>query len=127
MSTPSPYCRVIVEVCDEMRCLISESMSVEHTVVESSIKVLTFGAESVGVALNDEQLQIERFERRDLICGAPECTINPRNISTHSTAVDLNANQGYVKQRFLKFTPVNATKIELMRFTTNVEDQKIPR
>ena len=97
-----------------------------QTTIESSIRVLTFGADRVSVAFNDQQLNIDRFERRDLICGAPERTIQPVNILTHSTANDINEDDGYHNQRIIKFTPINGTRIELMRFTTVFQNQKLP-
>ena len=123
--TPSPYCRIVLDVCDEMNCLITEDMQFCHTNVESSLRVLTFGAEKVVFALNDLNTNLDRFERRDLICGEPERVIQPNNIEIHNIAKD-NGEDSYQKQKIIKFTPINGTRIELMRFETNFNSQKLP-
>lgn len=107
---------------------MNEEMELVHgqTVIESSIRVLTFGADRCSVAFNDQMLNVDRFERRDLICGAPERTIHPVNILTHSSAEDINSEDGYHQQRVIKFTPINGTRIELMRFSTTFQNQKLP-
>lgn len=114
LMTPSPYCRVVIEAFDDINFLIDTEGNATSSVIETSIRVLTFGTDKLVLAFNDEQTNLTYFEESDLLKPETSEMINPVNIRLHS--IIKAATGGYEKQRILKFNPINGAKIEVMRF-----------
>ena len=111
-----------------MNCSVNENMEIvsEETSVECSLHALTFGAEKVTIAFNDHLLKIENFERKDLVCSAPDCVVQPKDILTHGCVAEPNSSDGFYLTRAVNFSPTNNMRVELMRFTFSPPIIKMP-
>jgi hypothetical protein len=118
--TPSTYCRVVIEVFDEINFLIDSFGMIQSSQIESSIRSLTFGTDKVVLALNDEKANLNYFDEADTLKHEKEWSINPINIRLHSVIKENTG--GYEKQRLIKFNPINGAKLEVMRFNTQMRD-----
>ena len=65
--TPSTYCRVVIEVFDEINFLIDSFGIIQSSQIESSIRSLTFGTDKVVLALNDEKANLNYFDEADTL------------------------------------------------------------
>ena len=65
--TPSTYCRVVIEVFDEINFLIDSFGMIQSSQIESSIRSLTFGTDKVVLALNDEKANLNYFDEADTL------------------------------------------------------------